>query len=181
MLSSQEEQIERIETIENDRLVREAEQRRIQLEGTTMHQHAQSAANDEAGGRFASVNPTTVVGAQPLPVYPQLPSSSPWSGTQPEPGIEPPLGFENPAVEESSMAMMWSSSIEATGAPVTEALSPDVQVPPSPVDDVETGAGAPFFSEAMAAQGTSQIAVPSGEDDAVRLARPPAPTDADNG
>ena len=80
MLSSQQERIERIETLENDRLVREAEQQRIQREGTTMYQHAQSAVNDEAGGRFASVNPTTVVGAQPLPSYPQLPSSSPWSG-----------------------------------------------------------------------------------------------------
>jgi hypothetical protein len=92
MLSRQEEEQERRETLENDRKVLEAERQRILREGTTFHQFSQSAANDEAGGRFAAISPTTVVGAQPLPKYPPLSASSPWSGAQPEPGIEPPLG-----------------------------------------------------------------------------------------
>jgi hypothetical protein len=126
VLSKQEEEQERRETLENDRLVREAEHRRILREGTTFHQHAQSAANDMAGGRFAAVNPTTVVGAQPLPTYPPLPSSSPWSGAQPEPGPEKPLGYEisklTPHELEPSMA---SSSVEDTGAPAGATLSPE--------------------------------------------------------
>ena len=119
MLSSQEEQAEREATMRNDASVREqqmqrdAEQRRILREGTTFYQHAQSAANDEAGGRFAGVNPATVVGSEPAVKYPQLPASSPWSGAQPEPGIEPPLGFENPAIEPSAVTL----GAEQTDAP----------------------------------------------------------------
>jgi hypothetical protein len=131
MLSRQEEERERRETLENDRKALEAERQRILREGSTFHQHAQSAANDEAGGRFAAVSPTTVVGAEPAMKYPQLPSSSPWSGAQPEPGIEPPLGFENPAIETSAVTL----GAEQLGAPVAEALSAD--------DDVETSTGAP--------------------------------------
>jgi hypothetical protein len=147
MLSSQEEQAEREATMRNDASVREqqkqrdAEQRRILREGTTFYQHAQSAANDEAGGRFAGVNPATVVGSEPAVKYPQLPASSPWSGAQPEPGMEPPLGFDNSALDESSAASILSA--EATGAPVTAAPPSAVQAPPLPADDVETGAGAP--------------------------------------
>jgi hypothetical protein len=128
VLSKDEEARERRETLENDRLVREAEQRRIQLEGTTMHQHAQSAVNDEAGGRFASVNPTTVVGAEPAVKYPQLPASSPWSGTQPEPGIEPPLGFDNPALNESST---FNGCVEVPGGAPSSTPCGGVVAPPS--------------------------------------------------
>jgi hypothetical protein len=124
MLSRQEEEQERCETLENDKLVREAEHRRIQREGTTMHQHAQSAANDEAGGRFASVNPTTVIGVQPLPTYPQLPANSPWHGSDPVPD-EPPLGYRIDAVpeQEPSMAVGGLPSIEATGPASADAPS----------------------------------------------------------
>jgi hypothetical protein len=113
MLSRQEEEQERRETLENDRKVLEAERRRILREGTTFHQFGQSQANDEAGGRFAAVNAATVVGAEPAMKYPQLPSSSPWSGAQPEPGPEPPLGFENPAIEPSAVTL----GAEQTDAP----------------------------------------------------------------
>ena len=136
MLSSQEEQIEREATLENDRLVREAEQRRIQLEGTTMHQHAQSAANDEAGGRFAAINPTTVVGADPQLKYPA--ASPSWQIQLPD---EPPLGVDNSALEPSAVY----SPVEV-GAPVLEAPPSGVQATMSPADDVETGTGAPLFS-----------------------------------
>jgi hypothetical protein len=121
----------------------EAERQRIFLEGTTFHQHAQSAANDEAGGRFAAVNPATVVGSEPAVKYPQLPASSPWSGQAPEPGIEPPLGYDNPALDETSAASILAAA--ATGAPVSAAPPSAVQAPPL-ADDVETGTGAPPFS-----------------------------------
>ena len=149
MLSSQEEQAEREATMRNDASVREqqkqrdAEQRRILREGTTFYQHAQSAANDEAGGRFAGVNPATVVGSEPAVKYPQLPASSPWSGQAPEPGIEPPLGYDNPALDETSAASILAAA--ATGAPVSAAPPSAVQAPPL-ADDVETGTGAPPFS-----------------------------------
>jgi hypothetical protein len=124
--------------------VSQAEKRRIIREqASSILDHAQAAANDMAGGRFASVNAATVVGAQPLPVYPQLPSSSPWSGAQPEPGIEPPLGFDNPAFDESSATILHAEE----GARVSEAPPSAVQAPPLPADGVETGAGAPPFSE----------------------------------
>jgi hypothetical protein len=137
MLTRQQEEQERRETLENDRLVREAEHRRILREGTTMHRFAQSAANDEAGGRFRAVNSATVVGAQP-PTYPQLPSSSPWSGTQPEPGPEEPLGYEinklMPHELEPSMAVSMSSVVEATGG-APSAVPPGVVAPPSYQDE----------------------------------------------
>jgi hypothetical protein len=165
MLSKQEEEQERRATIENDRLVREAEHRRIQREGTTMYQHAQSAANDEAGGRFASVNPTRVIGATPN-IAAAYPAASTAHQTELPP--EPPLSaYENPTLGESSMAVGGLPFIEDTGG-----------APSSPCEDV---VAPPLSFGTMAAQGMSQISAPSGEDDAVRLARPPVSTDAGNG
>jgi hypothetical protein len=46
---------------------------------------------DEAGGRFAQVNKSTVVGSDPATLYPRLPGG-PWAA-QPMPPEEPPLGF----------------------------------------------------------------------------------------
>jgi hypothetical protein len=96
MLTRQEEEAERKAVLENDRLVREQQKQREQSGTYLSHTNADEISG---GGRFAAVNPTTVVGAQPLSKYPTLPSSSPWSGAQPEPGPEPPLGFDNPALE----------------------------------------------------------------------------------
>src|SRR6516164_11656791 len=95
MLIRQEEEQERRETLENDRLVREAEHQRLLREGTTFHQHAQSHANDEAGGRFAAVNAATVVGAQPLPVYPAA-SSAHQTELPPEPSLGYSVGQLDP-------------------------------------------------------------------------------------
>jgi hypothetical protein len=50
---------EREEVLRNDQKVR----------ASTFLDHARSSADDEAGGRFARVNATTVVGATPLPQY----------------------------------------------------------------------------------------------------------------
>ena len=131
MLTRQEEEQERRETLENDRKLLEAEHRRILREGTTFHQHAQSAANDEAGGRFAAVNPTTVVGAQSLPKHPTLPSSSPWSGAQPEPGIEPALGYPIDAMPESESSTVMSSAVEVPDDPVAAPLGGSLVQQPS--------------------------------------------------
>jgi hypothetical protein len=47
-------------------------------EGSTYFQHSIAMAMDEAGGRYAKQNPTTVVGADPI-AYPRQPENSPWS------------------------------------------------------------------------------------------------------
>ena len=140
MLTRQEEEQERRETLENDRLVREAEQRRLLLEGTTMFQHGQSQADEVNQGRFAATGVPHVTGSQPIPKIPQLPSSSPWSGTQPEPGIEPPLGFENSALEPStSHACVEATSPASADAPSLSDLA-------SLGDAQRAGAG-PFSSQ----------------------------------
>jgi hypothetical protein len=136
MLSSQEERRERKEVMRQDADLRkrqeEAERRAKDQSGTFFsHTHADEIGG---GGRFAAVNPATVVGAQPLPVYPQLPSSSPWSGQQPEPGIEPPLGFENPAFEPSTSNVF----VEATGGAPSSSPCEDVVAPP-PFEGTDNG------------------------------------------
>jgi hypothetical protein len=152
MLSKQEEDQERRETLENDRLVREAEQRRILLEGTTMFQHGQSQADEINQGRFAATGVPHVTGSQPIPKVPQLPESSPWSGAQPEPGIEPPLGFDNPALEPSAAFQLHAEQLGAPAADEALASEGDrpsagVQAEPPSSDAVETAsAGAPRFS-----------------------------------
>lgn len=77
MLSRQEEERERRETLQNDRRVREQT-------GTYL-----SHTHNEAGGRFAREQ--TVVGKSSDP-WPKLPASSPWSGAQPSPGAERGFG-----------------------------------------------------------------------------------------
>jgi hypothetical protein len=132
MLSRQEEERERRETLENDRKVLEAERQRIAREGTTLHRFAQSQADELSGGRFAAINPTTVVGSDPTLKYPPLPSSSPWSGAQPEPGVEPQLGYEinrlTPYELEPSMGT--TRPVEDTGGAPSSAPPDDVAAPP---------------------------------------------------
>ena len=59
--------------------------------------------HSDVGGRFKVEERETITG-RVSPKPPPLPSTSPWSGSQPEPGIEPPTGYcidempsENPA------------------------------------------------------------------------------------
>jgi hypothetical protein len=82
MLSSQEEQIERARTLENDRKVRE--------QGGTFLSHTHS----DLGGRYALVSPQTIVGADPIPNYPAAAAHQ----HDPVPQ-EPPLGYriDNPS------------------------------------------------------------------------------------
>jgi hypothetical protein len=76
----------------------QSERRRILIEERhlrTYHGHAQSAVDEDRGGRFAfSGSPTTVTGSSPIS-YPTQPAHSPWAKDAcPQ---EPPLGF---SVEE---------------------------------------------------------------------------------
>jgi hypothetical protein len=126
MLSKQEEEQERRETLENDRLVREAEHRRIRLEGTTFHQFGQSQAHDEVGGRFASISPITVVGANPTLKYPAAAAHQ----ADPVP-IEPPLGFsvDDMPIEPSTVV---TRAVEDTGGAAASAASSAVEPAPPP-------------------------------------------------
>jgi len=111
--SEQEERKLRREVFENDRKVREQQ-------SATMLDHARSTADDDRGGRYANVEGKHhVVGSTPVPRYPQLPSG-PWSGVQPEPGPEPPLGF---AIDQQEPATGRFLPV-ATGPASPAALSP---------------------------------------------------------
>lgn len=131
MLSRQEEEQERRATLENDRLVREAEQQRILREGTTLHQFAQEETLPR--GRYdAPVPAPHIVGSTAIPKYPQ--ASAPF---QIDPvGDKPPL----PVHDDESSAGFHLHAEE--GAPVSAAPPSGVQAPP-PAGDVETGTGAP--------------------------------------
>src|SRR5262245_31922742 len=81
-----EDQSERRRVLENDRRVRDQ---------STYADHARSVVDDK-GGRFAKLNVT--------PTVHRLPESSPWSGSQPGLGIEPPLGYSIDQLEPQSGA-----------------------------------------------------------------------------
>jgi hypothetical protein len=120
-----------------DEVSQDEKRRIIREQASSILDHARAAANDLGGGRYAGVNPTTVVGAEPAVKYPA--ASTSWQIQLPD---EPPLGFDNPALDESSAVILPAE----LGAPVTEALSSAVQASP-PADDVETSTGAPPSSE----------------------------------
>jgi hypothetical protein len=94
MLSSQKDQHDRIETLRNDQKVRQ--QTGDQRVGATFLDFAQSAINDEAGGRFARIQPQVIVGADPIPNYP---AAAPHQADVV--GQEPALGY---SVEETDGA-----------------------------------------------------------------------------
>jgi hypothetical protein len=79
--------------------------------GTTFLAHAQASADDTSGGRFGGVNKTVVVGADPIPRYPALPSG-PWSGSDPVPD-EPSLGYDINQLDPSALR----DPAEVTGDP----------------------------------------------------------------
>jgi len=135
ILSRQEEERERRETLENDRLVRE------QQRGSTFHQHAVSQAADLAGGRFGSLGAPHVVGSQPTPRYPAA------AAHQADPvGPEPPTGYDVNAMPgfESSTDL---SAVESSAAPPAEATGGAAAAPPASCSlssDVERAAPPPF-------------------------------------
>src|SRR5215831_3066169 len=68
---------EKKEILEDDRKVRE---------GSTYFAHAQASAQDEMGGRFAKVQPTSVTGSSPG-AWPKMPEGNFWAKNEmpPEP------------------------------------------------------------------------------------------------
>jgi hypothetical protein len=93
----QREQAERLEVTLQDADVRR--QQHQQEPPNTLHQHAQAHANEISGGRFGALGAPHIVGSALIPKYPQ--ASTPF---QVDPvGIEPPLGFDNPALDPSTL------------------------------------------------------------------------------
>jgi hypothetical protein len=112
----------------------------LREQASTYHQHAVAQAGELSGGRFGVATPApTVTGSTPIVKVPQLPSSSPWSGAQPEPGPEPPLNYEinklTPYELEPSMGS--TRPVEDTGGAPSSAPPEDVAAPPpsSPIGD----------------------------------------------
>jgi hypothetical protein len=99
VLSSQEEPREREEVMRQDADWQRQLKAAAKAPANTMFQHAQSHANDEAGGRFTQVNAATVVGskAEVAAVYP---AASAAHQTQLPP--EEPLGYRIDAIEPST-------------------------------------------------------------------------------
>lgn len=103
MLSSQLDQLDRKEVLENDKRLREQEESRrvfaqdqsLPKQATTFHQFAQADAQMPRG-RFSAVDVQTVVGANPIPNYPAA------AAHQRDPcGQEPPLGYRIDDLEVS--------------------------------------------------------------------------------
>ena len=103
--------------------VTQAERRRILREGTTFHQHAQSSANDEAGGRFAATAAPRVVGSTPNPSL-QYPAAS--AAHQTELPREPSLGYsvdqldplESPSFAQGQLPDSAPAAAASTNAPL---------------------------------------------------------------
>jgi hypothetical protein len=139
---AQREQAERRRVLANDQRVREQT-------GTFM-----SHTHSDAGGRFSAVGAAYVIGSTAVPQYPQ--ASGPFQ-RDPVPD-EPPLGFDNPALEFTAPA-------------VSQGLTGDADVPSlTPLDDVERAASP---SSLMAAQRKSQMSSSSLQVGGVRTERPP--------
>jgi hypothetical protein len=138
MLSSQEEQADRLATLENDRRMLE------QQRGSTFHQHAQAQANDTAGGRFAAVGVPRVVGSVPNPSS-QYPAAA---AHQADPvGVEPPLGIDINAMPglENPADVSVSPSADPGGAAAPSCPSDVEHAPPSSSPNGDP-AGVPFPS-----------------------------------
>jgi len=105
MLESQIDQIERNRVLDNDRKVRE---------GGTFHAFAEADAATPLG-RFSAIANAQVVGATAAPSYP---ACSPALSVQlPD---EPPLGFDNPALEPPTLS---PSAVQA-GEPIPGERAP---------------------------------------------------------
>ena len=109
-------QREKREIMENDRLVREAGERR----GRTYAGHALDN-EPEVGGRFKRVTETTVIGKSPI-TYPRLPSG-PWSRDACPP--EPPLGYS--VEEQEPVGEMFERASTSAAPEVGEPPSPSAQ------------------------------------------------------
>jgi hypothetical protein len=173
--SDQEDQAERRRVLLQDAYVRANANRNGDTGTYLSHTHS------EVGGRFAVTEHQTITGVV-SPAPPPLPANSPWHGSDPVPD-EPPLGYRIDAMPEFESP----TGVSPVSTPTPVATDDPAHAPsggsgPAPSGGlVSERAGSSLSSETMAAQGISQMSAPSGEDDAVRLARPPTPTDAGNG
>src|SRR5262249_25530149 len=145
---AQRDQAERRATLDNDRRVREQT-------GTYM-----SHTHDDAFGRWREHSAAFVVGSTPVPNYPAA------GAHQADPcGTEPPLSFDNPALERPTLS---PSAVQA-GEPMSDVRAPLRMPGKVRADDV----GSPLSSPDMAAQCMSRMAsAPSMVAD-VRTERPP--------
>jgi hypothetical protein len=148
MLSKQEEQAERVRTLENDRRLRD--------QGGTFLSHTHS----DLGGRFSAVGAQTVVGADPFPNYPAA------SAHQHDPcGQEPPLGYEIDRMPEPEPSIEPASSFGA------QATGPTSDAPSTPLGQHGVGP----LSENMVAQRTLMASSTSeGDDVSSGVGRPPS-------
>ena len=98
-------------------------------QSNTMHGRAMADSSIETG-RFTAVNAAHVVGSEAAVKYP---ACSPALAVQlPD---EPPLGFDNPALDETS-AVSPSAAEDTGGAP---SAPPDVEAPPPSPEEQGNG------------------------------------------
>jgi hypothetical protein len=117
MTTHQDEQIDRRRTLAYDLRVRN---QTASDEASTFRTFAEADAN-QARGRYSAELATTVIGATPIPKYPELPSG-PWSGQDPVPD-EPPLGFSVPRPEP----IVASPLVRATPKPTVTSTPLDAE------------------------------------------------------
>ena len=106
MLSSQEEQEERRRVFAQDQSLRN--------QGSTLHAHAVADA-ETPRGRYTAHERSTVIGSTGLPNYPAGPA---WSADPGSQYVEPPLSFDNPALE-----LGLATEAQATGPTSADAPS----------------------------------------------------------
>jgi hypothetical protein len=98
----------------------QAERRRVLREqAATYHQFAQNELSQPRGRFTEAEGKQHVVGSTPGSGYP-APPSGPWSGTQPEPGPEPPTGYRIDALEPSAPAPAEGPGPTSADAPVEQ-------------------------------------------------------------
>jgi hypothetical protein len=133
MLTSQEEQEERRRVALQD-----ADLRRQQQQAGTFFSHAQSAANDTAGGRFAATGSPRVVGSTPTPST-QYPAASSTHQTELPP--EKPLGVDinaMPGLENPTGVSPVTSPVAPGGAAAPSCPSGVEPAPPSSSEQDES-------------------------------------------
>jgi hypothetical protein len=132
-------QSEKLDVMRNDQTVREQRQQQQQREASTFLDQYYSPV----GGRFSVTENESVTG-RVSPKPPPLPSTSPWSGAQPEPGIEPPIGYAIHQVEPLEPPSPAPSAAPATGGDaMSDAPSADAAVASAGSSNVERSASPP--------------------------------------
>jgi hypothetical protein len=154
MLSSQEDQHERRETLRNDLKVRreQEESRRtfapdqsLPKQATTFHQHAIADA-DTPRGRFSAVSAAYVVGSTAVPAYPAA-AAHQFDPCGPEPPLSPDenFAFEPSAVLMTSAEQLGepNASPLRSGSPISSLPALEVSSFPSPQATDPTSADVP--------------------------------------